>query len=148
MKSSKTRLKDLSLKELKIILNGKSYELDIKKEMEIDMDNLESQLIEASYNYTVLCRTRDLLIKKKDLLGREKEEAYSQAWLFYKDTNERWNNDYVSNKANTNSRYKSLCKRYIKALSRANTLISICNAYKDRLDVLRTLNANFRKLNS
>lgn len=148
MKSSKTRLKDLSLKDLKIMLDGKSYTIDVKKELSIDMDNLETQLIEASYNYMILCRTRDFLIKKRDLLGREKEEAYSKAWLFYKDTNERWNNDYVSNKANTNSKYKSLCERYIKSVARANLLISICNAYKDRLDVLRTLNANFRKMNS
>lgn len=148
MKYSKTRLKDLNLKPLKIRIDGQYYTIDLKKELEINMDNLESQLIEASFNYAILCRARDYLIKKKDLLGREKEEAYSKAWLFYKDTNERWNNDYVSNKANTNSKYVSLCERHIKACERANTLITACTAYKDRLDVLRTLNANFRKLNT
>lgn len=99
------------------------------------------------FNYTILCRARDYLIKKRDLLAREKEEAYSKAWLFYKDTNERWNNDYVSNKANTNSKYKSLSEKHIKACEAASNLISFCRAYENRIDVLRTLNANQRKLN-
>lgn len=114
--------------------------------MDIDEDNLDEELKKSLFNYTILCRARDYLIKKRDLLAREKEEAYSKAWLFYKDTNERWNNDYVSNKANTNSKYKSLSEKYIKACESASNLISFCRAYENRIDVLRTLNANQRKL--
>lgn len=116
--------------------------------MAINEDEIESQLKQASFNYAILCRARDYLAKKRDLLNREKEEAYSKAWLFYKDSNERWNNEYVSHKANTNSKYMSLCERYIKLSEQVNTLITVCKAYENRLDVLRTLNANQRKLNS
>lgn len=131
---------------LKVKIDGTYYYIDPKKEMDIDEDNLDEELKKSLFNYTILCRARDYLIKKRDLLAREKEEAYSKAWLFYKDTNERWNNDYVSNKANTNSKYKSLSEKYIKACEAASNLISFCRAYENRIDVLRTLNANQRKL--
>lgn len=131
---------------LKVKIDGTYYYIDPKKEMDIDEDNLDEELKKSLFNYIILCRARDYLIKKRDLLAREKEEAYSKAWLFYKDTNERWNNDYVSNKANTNSKYKSLSEKYIKACEAASNLISFCRAYENRIDVLRTLNANQRKL--
>lgn len=136
------------MKPLKIKIDGVYYTIDLKKELSIDEDELDSQLKQASFNYAILCKARDYLIKKRDLLFREKEEAYSKAWLFYKEANERWNNDYVANKANTNSKYKSLCERYIKACEKTNELITLCKAYENRLDVLRTLNANLRKLSS
>ena len=82
----------------------------------------------------------------RDALAREKEEAYSAAWVFIKDSNERFNNDYVSHKANINPKYKSICKRYLKAAAKANKFIAICKAYESREGILRTLNANIRKL--
>ena len=74
-----------------------------------------------------------------------KDEAYSKAWTYLKDSNERWNNDYVSHKANANNKYAYLYQRYLRAADKANLFISICKAYEDRSNILRTLNANLRK---
>ena len=86
-----------------------------------------------------------LEIKERDALAREKDEAYSNAWVYYKDANERWNNEYVSHKANLNKKYSSIYERYLKAVEKANKFIAICKAYESRENILRTINANLRK---
>ena len=90
-------------------------------------------------------RLRDKYIKERDALAREKDEAYSAAWVYIKDSNERFNNDYVSHKANINPKYKSLYQRYLKAVEKSNKFIAICRAYESRENILRTINANLRK---
>ena len=61
--------------------------------------------------------------------------------LYYKDANERWNNEYVSHKANLNKKYSSINERYLKAVEKANKFIAICRAYESRENILRTINA-------
>ena len=106
---------------------------------------INSQLRESPSSYYVLASLRDKYIKERDALAREKEEAYSNAWLYYKDANERWNNEYVSHKANLNKKYSSINERYLKAVEKANKFITICKAYESRENILRTINANLRK---
>lgn len=135
----------VQLKPIKVTIDGQTFEIDIAKELSIKEDLMNSQLKESPNSYYILCRIRDRYIKKRDILARQKDEAYSKAWTYLKDSNERWNNDYVSHKANTNNKYVSLCERYIKACDKANLFISVCRAYEDRMNILRTLNANLRK---
>ena len=133
----------IELKKLKVKFEGKSIEIDIQKELSINENIINSQLRDSPSSYYILCSLRDKYIRERDLLAREKEEAYSQAWIYYKDANERWNNDYVSHKAN--QKYASICERYLKAVEKANKFISICRAYESRENILRTINANLRK---
>jgi hypothetical protein len=130
---------------LKVKLDGQTFTIDVSKELSINENLINSQLRESPSSYYILCRVRDKYIRLRDALEREKDEAYSKAWTFLKDNNERWNNDYVSNKANTNNKYASLYQKYLKACDKANLFISICKAYEDRSNILRTLNANLRK---
>lgn len=134
-----------NLKKLKVKFEGHTLEIDIAKELSINENLMNSQLRESPSSYYILCAIRDRYIKERDALAREKEEAYSLAWLHYKDANDRWNNDYVSHKANTNPKYRSLCERHLKAVEKANRFISICRAYENRENILRTINANLRK---
>jgi hypothetical protein len=136
---------NISLKPLKVKLDGQTFTIDVSKELSINENLINSQLRESPSSYYILCRVRDKYIRLRDALEREKDEAYSKAWTFLKDNNERWNNDYVSNKANTNNKYASLYQKYLKACDKANLFISICKAYEDRSNILRTLNANLRK---
>lgn len=136
--------KDL-IKPIRVKFHGETLEIDIGKELQINENLLDSQLKNAPSSYYILCALRDKYIKDRDALAREKDEAYSQAWIFYKDTNERWNNEYVSHKANTNKKYASIYQRYLKAVDKANQFISICRALESRENILRTLNANLRK---
>jgi hypothetical protein len=136
---------DIKLKPLKVKIDGQVIEIDISKELSINENLMNTQLKDAPHSYYILCRLRDKYIKKRDALEREKDAAYSKAWTFLKDSNERWNNDYVSHKANTNNKYASLYQKYLKACDKANLFISVCKAYEDRTNILRTLNANIRK---
>ena len=135
----------LKPQKLNVKFEGSTFEVDLEKELSINENLINSQLKSSPANYYIFCRLRDEAIRKRDNLGRQRDEAYSQAWLYYKDSNERWNNDYVSHKANTNKKYCSLQERYLRAANKANLYISICRAYESRENILRTLNANLRK---
>lgn len=134
-----------NLKPLKVKIDGQEIIIDISKELSIDENLINSQLRDSPSSYYLLCRVRDKYIKLRDSLEREKDIAYSKVWTYLKDSNERWNNEYVSHKANTNNKYVSLYDKYLKACDKANLYISICKAYEDRTNILRTLNANLRK---
>ena len=133
------------LKPLKVKIDGQEIIIDIQKELSIDENLINSQLRDSPSSYYLLCRVRDKYIKLRDSLEREKDIAYSKVWTYLKDSNERWTNDYVSHKANTNNKYVSLYDKYLKACDKANLYISVCKAYEDRTNILRTLNANLRK---
>ena len=134
-----------NLKPLKVKIDGQEIIIDIQKELSIDENLINSQLRDSPSSYYLLCRVSDKYIKLRDSLEREKDIAYSKVWTYLKDSNERWNNEYVSHKANTNNKYVSLYDKYLKACDKANLYISVCKAYEDRTNILRTLNANLRK---
>lgn len=133
------------LKKLKVKFEGSILEIDIQKELSINENLINSQLRESPTSYYILCSLRDKYIKERDALAREKDEAYSSAWVFIKDSNERFNNDYVAHKANISPKYKSVYQRYLKAVDKANKFISICKAYESREGILRSINSNLRK---
>lgn len=130
---------------LKVKFNGREISIDLSKELSIDENLIDSQLRNSPSSYFIFTQLRDKYIRKRDDLAREKDEAYSKAWLFYKDSNDRLNNEYVSHKANTTPRYVSICKRYNKLVEKTNMFISICKAYESRENILRTISANLRK---
>lgn len=133
------------IKNLKVKFQGKTLEIDLNKELSINPNIINAQLSESPSSYYVLCAIRDKYIGIRDKLEREKDEAFSKAWTFYKDSNDRWTNDYVTHKANNNPKYVSLYERYLKALNKANQFISLCKAYENREAILRSINANLRK---
>lgn len=125
--------------------NGKIVTINITKELSIDENIINSQLKNIPSSYAFLCLLRDNLIKKRDTLEREKNIAYSKAWLFYKESDNRLNNDTANHKAMVNPKYLSIEERYLKAVHKANKLISICRAYESRERIIQTLSANIRK---
>lgn len=136
---------DIDIKPLKVKYQGKVITIDIQKELTIDRNKLESQLREVPSSYYILCSVRNTYIRRRDSLAREREEAYSKAWTYLKDANPTWNNDYVSNKANSNHKYVSLSNKYLKAAEKAAMLIDLCKAYESKEGILRTLSANQRR---
>lgn len=124
---------------------GKLVTINITKELSIDENMINSQLKNIPSSYAFLCLLRDNLIKKRDTLEREKNIAYSKAWLFYKESDNRLNNDTANHKAMVNPKYLSIEERYLKAVHKANKLISICRAYESRERIIQTLSANIRK---
>lgn len=135
----------VTFNKLKVKFQGKDLEIDLNKELNINEDIINSQLCDSPSSYYVLCSLRDKYIKERNALEREKGEAYSQLWVYYKDANERWNNDYVTNKVISSKKYSSIYERYLKAEARASQFISLCKAYESRTDILRTINANLRR---
>lgn len=124
---------------------GKIVTINITKELSIDENIINPQLKNIPSSYAFLCLLRDNLIKKRDALEREKNIAYSKAWLFYKESDNRLNNDTANHKAMVNPKYLSVEERYLKAVHKANKLISICRAYESRERIIQTLSANIRK---
>lgn len=124
---------------------GKLVTINITKELSIGENIINSQLKNIPSSYAFLCLLRDNLIKKRDTLEREKNIAYSKAWLFYKESDNRLNNDTANHKAMVNPKYLSIEERYLKAVHKANKLISICRAYESRERIIQTLSANIRK---
>lgn len=124
---------------------GKLVTINITKELSIDENIINSQLKNIPSSYAFLCLLRDNLIKKRDTLEREKNIAYSKAWLFYKESDNRLNNDTANHKAMVNPKYLSIEERYLKAVHKTNKLISICRAYESRERIIQTLSANIRK---
>ena len=136
---------DIDIKPLKVKYQGKVITIDIQKELTIDRNKLESQLREVPSSYYILCSVRNTYIRRRDSLARERDEAYSKAWTYLKDANPTWNNDYVSNKANSNHKYVSLSNKYLKAAEKAAMLIDLCKAYESKEGILRPLSANQRR---
>lgn len=135
----------IALNKLKVKFQGKDLEIDLNKELSINEDIINSQLMDSPTSYYVLSSLKDKYIKERNALAREKEVAYSELWIYFKDSNEKWNNDYVTNKVLSSKKYCSICERYMKAEAKANHFISLCRAYETRTDILRTINANLRR---
>lgn len=141
----KDKISNIKDDSLSFLYNGKKYEVDLTKELKIDEVTINHQLKELPSNYLFLCLQRDKAIQKRDKLERERDEAYSKAWIYYKDADSKMNNEMASHKASTNQKYISLNKSYQEAVYKANKLISICKAYESRERILQTLSANLRK---
>lgn len=135
----------IAINKLKVKFQGKDLEIDLNKELSINEDIINSQLMDSPTSYYVLSSLKDKYIKERNALAREKEVAYSELWIYFKDSNEKWNNDYVTNKVLSSKKYCSICERYMKAEAKANHFISLCRAYETRTDILRTINANLRR---
>jgi hypothetical protein len=135
----------IDIKPIKVNYQGKTIEIDLNKELMIDENIINSQLRLSPSSYYIFCSLRDKYIKERDALLREKDKAFSELWVYFKDSNDRWNNDYVGHKVNSSKKYSSIYDRYLKAKFKADKFISICKAYESRENILRTINANLRK---
>ena len=135
------------INKLKIHFQGKVFEIDVEKELSINENIINSQLKSSPSSYAFLCMVRNYYIKKRDKLEREKDMAYSVAWLYYKDSDSKMNNDTANHKANTNKKYISLYNKWKIIPNKADDLISLCKAYENRENILRTISANIRKEN-
>ena len=132
---------------LKVRYQGKIIRINITKELSINESIINSQLKDSPSGYAFLCMLKNKYIKERDKLDREKEIAYSEAWLYYKSSDSKMNNDTANHKANTNKKYISIYNKWQKISNIAENLISICRAYENRENILRTISANLRKEN-
>jgi hypothetical protein len=138
------RLKDIKKSTLTVVFKGNTYEVDLDKELSIDPNLIDSSLSNSPSNYALLCMIRDRLVNKRDSLEKEKDLAYSKAWIYYKESNSRISNEMASHKAEVNPAYQGALKRYMKASMKASKMISLCRAYENRESILRTISANLR----
>lgn len=143
MKASIDELKKNSLFTIKY--EGKLYTIDLSRELSINENIINTQLKQSASSYSFLSLLRNKAIRKRDKLEKEKDEAYSRAWVSIKESNRALSNDLVSHKANINPKYQGLLKKYVLAGSQAENLISICRAFENRERLLQTLSANIRK---
>lgn len=129
---------------LVVFYKGKKVTLDITKELLIDESLLNTNLKRFPSNYAFLTLIKERYIKKKDKLLRERDKAFSELWVFYKESG-NIANELATHKTNMHPKYNSLSERYEKVNYMTSKLISICKAYESRERILQTLSANLRK---
>jgi len=139
-------IKDLKNDVIKLKYKGQIITINVTKELQISTNQLNNELKESPSNYAFLCLIRDEYIYKRDILEKEKDQAYAEAWISYKESSTPpLVNDMVDKKAMVNSNYVRMNEKYIKAVMKANQMISICRAYESREKLLQTVSSNLRK---
>lgn len=140
------KIKDTKDDKLILTYQGKEVVINISEELAINENIINSQLKESPSSYAFLTLLRAQAIKERDKLEREKDVAYSEAYLFYKDSGaSNMTNEKANHKANTAPKYESLYNKWLRACDKAEKLSSICRAYEGREKILQTLSANLRK---
>lgn len=139
------KIAQIKADEIEVNYNGKKVVINLTEELSINENIINSQLKEMPSNYLFLSLLRDKAVKVRNSVQAEADEAYAKAWLFYKESDSRLNNDTVTKKAETNPKYLSILKRLRVAEDKANKLISACKAYESRERILQTISANTRK---
>ncbi len=140
------KIKDVKKDSLSILYNGEKIRINITEELAISEQVINSQLKEFPSSYSFLLLLRSNAIKERNNLDRQKDIAYSEAYLFFKDSNSNgMTNEKANHKANTSSKYVSLYEKWLKACYRASTLDDICKAFESRQAIIQTLSANLRK---
>lgn len=129
-----------------LLYKGKKVKINVSEELAINEQTINSQLKEIPSSYGFILMLRSKAIKERNLLDRQKEMAYSEAYLFYKDSKASgMTNEMANHKANTNQKYSSLYEAWLKACNRASILDDICKAFESRERIIQTLSANLRK---
>lgn len=124
---------------------GVKYTLDLYKELSINTNLLNDSLKNSPSSYAFLCLVRDDYLKQKETLEREKELAYAQIWIYYKDMYPKWTNELTTQKAITSPKYQSISQELEEINLAYNTICSICKSFESRERILQTLSANLRK---
>lgn len=139
-----TSIHEITNDSLKLSYQGRKYEIQITTELQINENIINTQLQRSPSNYAFLCLVRDEAIHRREKLDKEKDIAYSNAWVNYKESG-NISNDLAGHKATIHPKYISICERFEMANHKANVLISICKAYENRERILQTVSANLRK---
>lgn len=142
----RTKISEVKDDHVNIMYNGKKITIDVTEELRINEQVINSQLKEMPSSYSFLLLLRSNAIKERNLLDRQKDIAYSEAYLFYKDSNSNgMTNEKANHKANTNSKYTSLYEKWLKACNKVSILDDICKSFESRQTIIQTLSANLRK---
>lgn len=139
-------IKDVKQDVIKVKYKGEYITIEVTKELSIIVPQINGELKSSPSNYAFLCLIRDEYIYKRDMLEKEKDIAYAEAWVYYKESSTPpLVNDMVDKKAMLSKNFVTKQEKYIKAVYKANQLISICKAYESREKLLQTLSSNIRK---
>ena len=139
------KINEIKADVLEVKYQGQKVTIDITKELAINESTLNSSLRDFPSNYAFLCGLRDKAIKTRDRLEQEKDQKFSELWVFYKNSDTRMTNDTANHRTINSKKYQDAEKAFLKASYEASRLISICRAYESRERILQTLSANLRK---
>jgi hypothetical protein len=140
------KIKEIKDDKLVIKYQGRLVKVNITEELLINENTINSQLKESPSSYAFLTLLRARAIKDRDKLDREKEIAYSEAYIYYKDSgSSNMTNEKANHKANTSPKYISIYKKWLKACYVVEKLSGVCRSYEGREKIMQTLSANLRK---
>jgi len=137
---------------IKIKYGEEIFKFNLKEELEINEDKINSELKEQPSIYGFLTLLHKKLIRLKEEAELEKDSLYSSEYIKWKDsinksTNKVYSDDYCKHKALSNLKYKLSYKKFIKANEIASILGSCVKSFEQRKDMIQTMSANLRKEN-
>ncbi len=144
--TNKVSIKDIKDDSITVKYKGEKIRINITNELGINEQIINNQLKESPSSYAFLLLLKSRSLKERDLLERKKDIAYSEAYIYYKNSGAKnITNEQANHKANTNKKYISYYNKWIKACNKADILIGLCKAYENRERILQTVSANLRK---
>lgn len=140
------KISEVKKDKVTLIYKGKKVRINISEELRIDEQTLNSQIKELPSSYSFLLLLRTNAIKERNKLDRQKDIAYSEAYLYYKDSKAQgMTNEMANHKANTNAKYISIYEQWLTACNKASILDDICKSFESRERIIQTLSANLRR---
>lgn len=150
-KSISNLLDSTNILDLKVEIDGKSYTIDMRKELEISESTVTQALKNQPTHYAFLStiHKRALVIKREK--ERNLDRTYSSLYSKYKSDYDPvkyprgLNNDLVAAKVEKNLKYLKAKKELESILSQVEILESYVRAFEQRSSLIQTLSANMRK---
>lgn len=137
--------------DLKVVIDGESYTIDMRKELEISEATITQALKSQPTHYAFLAAIH----KKALVIKREKErnldKTYSSLYSKYKSDYDPvkyprgLNNDLVTAKIEKNLKYIKAKKALEFIISQVDILEVYVRAFEQRSSLIQTLSANMRK---
>lgn len=143
MESLKNLKKEIEL--LPLTHRGKTYKLDIIKELQINPSRINSELTEQPSSYYLLCLIKNHAVSERDRLEVERDASFSKAYIAAKESGPNVNNDTAEHKARKSKAYVLAFEAYIQAKEEAQNLMDICRAFEQRSNLIQTISSNIRK---
>lgn len=150
-KSISNLLESTNALDLTVEIDGKSYTIDMRKELEISETTITQALKNQPTHYAFLStiHKRALVIKREK--ERNLDRTYSSLYSKYKSDYDPvkyprgLNNDLVAAKVEKNIKYIKAKKAVEAIVSQVDLLESYVRAFEQRSSLIQTLSANMRK---
>lgn len=136
---------DSDILKIKVKEEGKRYRIDLAKELQLQGKDMLQQIKKNPSSYAVVTFLRNKALQRMRLLEKEKDRIFSGLYLSAMDGEySRVTKEYANHKANNNRSYQEALEKFINAEKIYMDLNSVCEAYKQRHEALKSMSFSLR----